>query len=184
MNQNNSLKKFGDFLSQLAEKSECVYWLSSPDFQTIQYISPAYEKIWNRPLKKLYADPETWITFLHPDDAKDHNPIHVMKERIEKLGPEARYNENYRIIRPCGETRHIIDRGFPIYDDYGKCLGVTGVALDITKEKQAELALIQTKEKAEAMNTAALQVAHDIRSPLAAIMMLTEACVDIPEAQR
>lgn len=34
------------------------------------------------------------------------------------------------------------------------------------------------------MNTAALQVAHDIRSPLAAIMMLTEICTEVAEAQR
>ncbi|MES2203878.1 MAG: HAMP domain-containing sensor histidine kinase, partial [Pseudomonadota bacterium] len=56
--------------------------------------------------------------------------------------------------------------------------------IDITEKKKAEQALKEAKEKADSMNSAALQVAHDIRSPLAAIMMLTQACAEIPEAQR
>lgn len=166
-----NLQDIGDFLSKLAEKSENVYWLSSPDFETIQYISPAYEKIWGRSVETLYKEPELWITYLHPDDAKDHHPIHAMKDRVAKLGPDARYEENYRIIRPNGEIRWIVDRGFPIYDS-GVCCGVTGVAIDITTEMEVEQ-LRKERAIAEETNkhlkTMAGSIAHELRNPLGGI---------------
>ena len=55
--------------------------------------------------------------------------------KIATLGPKARYEENYRIVRPDGEIRWIMDKGFPIYNKEGKCSGVTGIAIDVTKEK-------------------------------------------------
>ena len=39
-------------------------------------------------------------------------------------------------------------------------------------------------EKQAAIGRIAMQLAHDIRSPVTAIMMLTQACKEIPEAQR
>jgi PAS domain S-box-containing protein len=158
-----------NFLSKLAEKSETVYWLSSPDFKSIAYISPAYEKIWGRSRDALYLEPELWISYLHPDDVKNYHPIHAMAEKIEKQGDAARYEESYRIIRPDGEVRWIIDRGFPIYDETGACCGVTGVAIDITKEKQAEEALRLAKEEAEKATKLKSEfirnMEHDVRTP-------------------
>jgi len=185
MSKTKTIKAFSKFLSQLAERSEHVYWLSSPDLQTIQYISPAYEKIWGRELQELYENPEKWITFLHPEDAEHHHPIHVMKERIQKLGAEAKYHEDYRIIRPNGEIRWIMDRGFPIYDDHGNCLGVTGVALEVTKEKQAELALEKAKIQAETANRAKTiflaNISHDVITPLVSINMLGDILSENPD---
>lgn len=173
-----SLEFVGDFLSKLAEKSENVYWLSSPDFQKIQYVSLAFERIWGRPREILYKQPELWIQYLHPDDVKTHHPIQEMRERIIELGSAARYEENYRIVRPNGEIRWIIDRGFPIYDDDGNCCGVTGVAIDITKEKQIEIALGQAKLAAEAANKAKsdfiANMSHDLRTPLSGMIGMAE----------
>ncbi|MBM3887362.1 response regulator, partial [Candidatus Dependentiae bacterium] len=173
-----TLENIGSFLEKLAEKSTSVYWLSSPDFKKIQYISPAYEKIWGRSREELYKNPETWITFLHPEDSKNYHPIHAMAERTATLGPEARYDESYRIIRPDGEVRWIIDRGFPIFDQKGNCCGVTGVAIDATKEKEVEKALREAKEKAEAASaakTAFLEnMRHDLRTPLSGVTGFAE----------
>ena len=131
-----ALSIYGNFLSKLSENSDHVYWLSSPDFKKIQYISPAYEKIWGRSRDELYLNPETWITFLHPEDRDREHPIQEMAEKVARLGDAARFSAQYRIIRPDKEIRWIMDNGFPVFDNNGICCGVTGVAVDVTKEKK------------------------------------------------
>src|SRR3989338_8160775 len=103
-----TLENIGSFLAKLAEKSISVYWLSSADLTKIQYISPAYEEIWGRSREALYQNPELWITYLHPEDAREHHPIQSMAERIKIAGEDARFEETYRIVRPNGEVRWVM----------------------------------------------------------------------------
>ncbi|MBS0351477.1 MAG: PAS domain-containing protein [Proteobacteria bacterium] len=77
-----NIYKIGEFLEKVADLSESVYWLSSSDLSKIIYISPAYEKIWGRPRQLLYDNPELWISYLHPDDAKAYHPIHSLAKSL------------------------------------------------------------------------------------------------------
>ncbi len=175
---NLNLEAISGFLSKLAEKSSDVYWLSSPDFERIAYISPAYEEVWGRSREELMSNPEQWVTFLHPDDVETHHPIHEMRDRIAQEGGKARYEESYRIVRPNGDIRWILDRGFPIIDEDGHCKGVTGVAIDVTKEKQIEHALKEAKEKAELANKSKtdflMNIRHDFRTPFTGIVGMAD----------
>ena len=182
---NLSLHDLGDFFAKFTEHSEHVYWISSPDFKKIQFISPSFERIWGRPREELYTNPESWITFLHPDDVINYHPIHEMAKKVALLGDQARYFENYRIIRPDGEIRWIMDHGFPICNEKGECLGVTGIAIDVSAEKRAELKLKIEKERAETANLAKTEfiahMSHDIRTPLTGLIGMSQRLVDCSE---
>ena len=164
----------GDFLAKFSEHIEQVYWISSPDFSKIQYISPSYEKVWGRSREELYNAPEKWLTYFHPDDVTNHNPLEKMAEEIDRCGEKARYSTSYRIIRPNGEIRWIKDSGFPLINNEGVCYGVTGVAIDVTEEYNRADTLKMAKEAAEAANKAKDEfirnMSHDIRTPLAGII--------------
>ncbi len=173
-----TLEQMGKFLAKYAELSEHVYWISSPDFSKIQYVSPSYERIWGRSRIDLYDNPESWVDFFHPEDALTHNPLPDMTEQIKQLGEQARYNANYRIVRPNGEIRWIKDHGFPLINNEGICYGVTGIAIDITEEHLKTEALKLAKEAAEAANQAKSEflanMRHDIRTPLSGIVGFSE----------
>lgn len=103
----------------------------------------------------------------------------------------------YRIVRPTGEVRWILDRAFPFRDHPQDGYRVAGVAEDITERKQAEEALRQMNDILEQRvteRTAALSAAntglskairlkdeflasmsHELRTPLNAILGLSEA---------
>ena len=53
---------------QLTDNIREVFWISSPDWNTVHYVSPAYESYWHQRREDLYADPRSWLDAIHPDD--------------------------------------------------------------------------------------------------------------------
>ena len=125
-------------MAQIARYSDAVYWLGAPDFNNCVYLNPSYETIWGYRRETLFKDIDIWATYLFPTDLADHHPLIEMTKRIKLYGPEARYNEMYRIVNPNGEMKYIEDRGQPIYDEEGEYIAVSGVAVDVTAKKLIE----------------------------------------------
>lgn len=133
----NALRESGRRCRLITETIGDVFWLSTPGVGKIVYVSPAYERIWGRTRRSLYESPKSFIEAAHPDD----------KEKLlAGLSRHAQgdWDYEYRIIRPDGSVRWILDRGFPVYDDEGKLVMLTGVATDITQRKETEEKLRQT----------------------------------------
>ncbi|MBD3885473.1 PAS domain S-box protein [Phormidium tenue FACHB-886] len=136
---------------QLAENVTSVFWITDLEKHQMIYVSPAYEQIWGYSCESLYRSPINWLKAIHPDD----------RDRVEaKLSCQTRgeYDEEYRIIRPDGQTRWIHDRGFPVSNEQGIIYRVAGIAEDITERKQAEAALRQS----EATNRALISAIPDL----------------------
>lgn len=89
-----------------------------------------------------------------------------------------------------GKIKYFTAIKSPLRDDDGKIIGLVGTSIDITAEKEAEkLELeyeIQKKsvQEQEKFVKISNQVAHDIRSPLASLLMIVKSCKEIPEGDR
>ncbi|MEX2616172.1 MAG: PAS domain S-box protein [Alphaproteobacteria bacterium] len=147
---------------QIAENLNDVFWISDPDTTRIEYVSPAYETIWGRPVEELYRNPRSFMDAIHPEDRD------WVAERISgKTAGD--YEAEYRIRRPDGETRWISDRGVAIRDGNGEVYRVVGVAEDITERKGLELQLRQAI-KMEAVGQLTGGIAHDFNNLLTVII--------------
>lgn len=88
----------------------------------------------------LGADPsqdrdfESALDFVHPDDRDD-----VRRRKRHILQAESRYQLTYRIRRPDGEVRWVMDRGQVERDPSGQAVRVIGVLVDVSELKEAEL---------------------------------------------
>jgi two-component system, cell cycle sensor histidine kinase and response regulator CckA len=124
---------------QLAENLKQVFWIANRDITEILYVSPAYEEIWGRTCASLYANPKSWIDSVHPED------LCLLSENLANRG-SGPHSVEYRIVRPDGSIRWIIDRGFPVRDETGEIYRYAGIAEDISERKEAE----QTVRSSEA----------------------------------
>ncbi len=117
------------------KNSEDVHWIAYRDFKYAEYISPIFEQTWGYSRESILKNSRAWDTYVLSEDLKFYHPLLEMVKRIKEEGPLARYNETYRIIRPDGRIRWILDKGHSLYDKEGEYIGITGVAIDITAIK-------------------------------------------------
>jgi PAS domain S-box-containing protein len=123
---------------QLADNIKEVFWLTTPDYQQIVYISPAYEQIWGRPVAGITS--QSFFETIHPEDRRRLGLVPGRQEPIPHPFEEGGEVE-YRIIRPDGTIRWIRDRAFPVRDEQGRVQRIAGLAADITERKQAAIEL-------------------------------------------
>ena len=115
----------------LAESIRDVFWISTPNVDRTLYVRPAYEAIWGRTCASLYQHPQSFADAVHPED-KDRF-FAALQEHVH-----GRWAVEYRIVRPDGSVRWILDRGFPVRDGRGELVQMCGVAKDITERKRTE----------------------------------------------
>jgi PAS domain S-box-containing protein len=128
---NRALRESETRFRTLAENIRQVFWMSTPGLQRMVYVSPAYEEIWNQPVARLMDHPLAWTESIHPEDRS--HVLHGLEEHAR-----GRFEVEYRIIRPDGSVRWIYDRGFPVHDEAGQLIYMTGIAEDVTERKAAE----------------------------------------------
>jgi PAS domain S-box-containing protein len=149
---------------QVVENIREVFWMSDMDTKQVLYVSPRYEQVWGRPCSELYKTPQAWIEAVHPEERE-----RVLAAFNVNLAG-GRYSEEYRIIRPDGSVRWILDRGFPVQGEKPGSRRMVGIAEDITERKQAEEKFLRA-QRVETIGTLTGGIAHDLNNILAPIMM-------------
>lgn len=172
-------------LRQLTENIEDVVWLLSRDHSRVLHVSPAYERVWERSCASFIANPQDFITTVHPDD------IRAVTEAFQLYAVSGLFNEEYRIMTPQGAVRWVHVRLQPVRDETNKDIRHAGVATDITERKRAEAKLrqyaIQLERKTRELDTALIQaeeatrakseflanMSHEVRTPMNGVIGMT-----------
>ncbi len=79
---------------------------------------------------------------VHPEDR------HILKPIIDHMGKEdfGTYQIEYRIVRPDGEIRHVLEMGEPLIGNNGKPVEYAGTLQDVTYQKKIQEELRESKE--------------------------------------
>lgn len=117
----------------LAESIDDVFYVTNLREQRLEYLSPSFPRVWGRP-RSVLDDLSAFAETIHPDD----HPTLQRDKALQARGK--RVSSEYRVIRPDGEIRWILDRAFPMRG--AKHLSA-GIASDITARKRNEERMTQ-----------------------------------------
>ena len=126
----------------LAEQIAAVVYIESPDKGgPITYISPQIEELTGYTPSELMSPNLIWSKVIHPEDKK-----RFIKKEKESLRTRSDFRDEYRLITKNGETIWIEDQ-MSFMQKEGKSGVWHGVMYDITKRKQIEEALSNSKAR-------------------------------------
>lgn len=127
----DALRESEQRFREFGENSSDVLWITDVETLQLEYLSPAYERIWGESRDAVLADAAHWADLLHPDDRA------LAGEAMPRAVSGQPYVADYRIVRADGDVRWIRDTGFPIKVD-GIVRRVGGIAQDVTDLKRAD----------------------------------------------
>jgi len=145
-----------DLFRRMADLIGEVFWLATPDFSRLDYVSPAFETVWGLSCADLYRDGRAWMDAVEPDDRA------LIEASLAGLADGRPTDVEFRIRRPDGELRWIGARGYPLCDPDGRVSVASGVAADITDRRRAR----------ERLETAQAQLRLFVENAPASLAML------------
>ena len=168
---------------------EVVWGRNLPDYQ-MQYVSDSVVKLYGFPMADWYENPNLWMDMIHPDD------LSQVEKDGESLFTKGITELEYRIITPDKEIKWIHSTTRILKSTDGTPYFMTGIAQDITGQKNAkeqlkqlndnleekvkyrtielEESLEREKELGKLKSSFVSTASHQFRTPLAAIQSNSE----------
>jgi len=107
-----------------------------------------------------------------------------MGQAVDKsLAGDSGFEEEYRVMLPDGRIRWLGTRGHIEFNQRGLPLRMSGVSIDITRRKQAELDVLKQRNELAHLSRVTMlgelsgTLAHELNQPLAAILSNAQAAL-------
>jgi len=140
------LRESEEKFRQLAENIEGVFLIN--ENENIIYVSPGYERVFERSCSSLYEDSESFLEAVHSEDK------FVFKEKNNNI------DKTFRIMTPGGVLKWCWIKSFLIKDENGSLSRTASIIQDITVIKEAEKELDRVRTEFFA------NLSHEFRTPL------------------
>lgn len=149
-----------------------LLWSASLDGSEILEVNDVFENFYGKSVKEFTDNPQLWIEMVHPDDKE------IAIKSGEDLFRKGTAEAEYRIVKPDGSIKWILDRKSLLKDETGEPIGIGGLAKDITEQKLAVEEIIKAKDKAQEMNRLRsnffANMSHELRTPFVGIIGYAE----------
>jgi PAS domain S-box-containing protein len=151
------------------------YWERDLDTNRINWSDETY-RIYGLTPGESAVTPAEMLTRIHPED----RPV-WSHAAAEGARGGARYDLEYRVVRPNGELRIVHSQGDLTRDASGRPRSVFGTIQDITERKQAAEALREAQmelahsNRVTTMGQLTASIAHEVNQPIAAAVANAEA---------
>ncbi|ACL55988.1 two component transcriptional regulator, LuxR family [Methylobacterium nodulans ORS 2060] len=165
----DALRESEERFRRFAEHSANVLWLADLETMRLEYLSPAFVQVWERPTEML-PDIEHWLGAVHPDDRDK------ARRALERVGHGETLVMEYRIVRSSdGAVRRIRDTFFPIPSGDGRIRRAGGIAQDVTGDTGSRVYVIAADDGSRRALVGHLQPAgYEIQ-----VFSSGQACLDI-----
>lgn len=153
-----ALRQSEERFRRFAAHSANVLWLADLETQQLDYLSPAFTKVWGMATEDM-PDIANWLASVHPEDRDG------AAQALERVGHGETLILEYRILRASDRAvRCIRDTFFPIPGEDGHIRQVGGIAQDVTKDTGLRAYVIAVEDGARLKLVGGLQTAgYEVR---------------------
>jgi two-component system sensor kinase FixL len=135
---NDELRRSEAYLAEAQRLSHTGSWALSANSKIAAYWSEEDFRIWGFDPQKGFPDRDMVFQRIHPEDVG-----RVNEKSLKALRERTDYTDEFRIVLPDGEVRHIQALAHPVLSASGEIAEYVGTHVDVTERKRAEGALRQ-----------------------------------------
>jgi PAS domain S-box-containing protein len=121
-----------------------------PEDAGMDYISPAFEDVWGRPVESAYEDPRVLYEGVHPEDREAFAAV------VDEMAADAEtgdfrdsYDLEFRVQQPDGEVRWVVSSAYPVPIEGSDVYYWVGIMTDVTEERRRERTLQEFAERVD-----------------------------------